>query len=177
MSLDVYIISDSPVKKDHGSGIFVRENGRTIEVSEEYWYQSHPGHEAVKIRHEQSEYETNEVYSSNITHNLTAMADAAGIYRALWKPFTLKLPKEVLASLGDLSYDQRYDLEEKTEVLAFDLIEPLREGLHKLKMDPEDYKMLNPENGWGNYEGLVEFVENYLNACYKYPTSKIVVSR
>lgn len=177
MSLDVYLISDHPIVKKSGSGIFIRENGRTVEVTEDYWYQSHPGEGAFKIRHEESEYETNEVYSSNITHNLTPMADAAGIYRALWKPFTLKLPKEVLASLGDLPYDQRYEIEESTEVFAKDLIEPLREGLHKLKLDPDNYKMLNPDNGWGTYEGLVQFVENYLNACYKYPNSKVKVSR
>ena len=27
-----------------------------------------------------------ELYSANITHNLTGMADAAGIYMHLWRP-------------------------------------------------------------------------------------------
>jgi hypothetical protein len=57
------------------------------------------------------------------------------------------------------------------------LIEPLRQGLHNLKSEPERYKKFNPENGWGSYDGLVKFVENYLNACYEYPDADVEVSR
>ena len=58
-----------------------------------------------------------------------------------------------------------------------ELIEPLRQGLHNLKIEPERYKKFNPENGWGSYDGLVKFVENYLNACYEYPDADVKVSR
>ena len=60
---------------------------------------------------------------------------------------------------------------------AKELIEPLRQGLHNLKSEPERYKKFNPENGWGSYDGLVKFVENYLNACYEYPDADVEVSR
>jgi hypothetical protein len=33
------------------------------------------------------------------------------------------------------------------------LIEPLKEGLHRLKSNPNKYKEFNPDNGWGDYEG------------------------
>lgn len=89
------------------------------------------------------------VFSGNITHNLGNMADAAGIYEALWHP-------------------ERIDI--KT---ASQLIDPLKAGLDLLKSDPEKYKKLNPENGWGNYEGLVDFVERYLAACLEYPDAEI----
>ena len=60
---------------------------------------------------------------------------------------------------------------------AKELIEPLRQGLHNLKSEPESYMKFNPENGWGSYDGLVEFVESYLNACYEYPDADVEVSR
>jgi hypothetical protein len=36
---------------------------------------------------------------------------------------------------------------------------------------------MNPENGWGTYEHLVKFVEEYILACDKYPESTIDISR
>lgn len=93
------------------------------------------------------------VYDANITHNLNTMATEAGIYELLWRPDEIQITK------------------------AKELIEPLRQGLHNLKSEPERYKKFNPENGWGSYDGLVKFVENYLNACYEYPDAIIEVSR
>lgn len=96
--------------------------------------------------------ETN-VFSRNITHNLSKMADAAGIYYALWRPDEIGI------------------------TTAAQLIEPLADGLALLKREPERFKALNPENGWGTYEGLVSMVEEYLCACMKDPDAKVSVSR
>ncbi len=93
------------------------------------------------------------VYDRNITHNLTEMADEAGIYKHLWRP------------------------EELFIFHAMDLIAPLKEGLSKLKADPERFKKFNPPNGWGSYENLVEFVEDYIVACVKNPDATITISR
>jgi len=101
-----------------------------------------------------SKYKTEEEgYWANITHNLGQMADAAGIYEALWRPEELKIKK------------------------AKKLIPLLEEGLRKLKEDPEKYKKFNSPNGWGMYEHFVPFVENYLNACKENPESIVSVSR
>ena len=151
MSLDVYLTVKEPIIKKASSGIFVRENGQTIEITQEEWNVRNPGREPIKF--EQKETETNEVYSANITHNLNRMASEAGIYEHLWRPDEIKITK------------------------AKELVEPLREGLHKLKSEPEKYKKFNPENGWGSYDGLVKFVDNYLNACYEYPEAEVNVSR
>jgi hypothetical protein len=151
MSLDVYLITKEPQMKKASSGIFIRENGQTKEISQEEWNSKNPGREAVSV--ENDAVETNEVYSANITHNLGKMADEVGIYEHLWRPDEIKVTK------------------------AKELIESLRQGLHNLKSDPERYKKLNPENGWGSYDGLVKFVEDYLNACYEYPDADIEVSR
>jgi hypothetical protein len=152
MSLDVYLTTIEPEIKKSSSGIFVRENGQTKEITHEEWNMRYPNTEPVIFKEEEIT-ETNTVYSANITHNLNTMASEAGIYEYLWRPDEINITK------------------------ASELIDPLREGLHNLKIDPERYKKFNPENGWGSYDGLVNFVENYLNACYEYPDAIIEVSR
>ena len=93
------------------------------------------------------------VFTSNITHNLGPMAKQAGIYLHLWRPDELGLTK------------------------ARELIEPLRLGLALLEQDPTGYRAYNPANGWGSYEGLVNFVREYLKACEAHPDAELSVSR
>jgi hypothetical protein len=150
MSLDVYLRFPG-VKKEHGSGIFIRENGATKEITREEWDRRYPDVEPVTFN--QKVYENDEVYSANITHNLNTMAEAAGIYECLWRP------------------------EEIGITLAAQLIDPLLSGLRELQDHEERFLPLNPPNGWGDYEGLVKFVEKYLLACIKYPEATVEVSR
>lgn len=150
MSLDVYLKIEKPILKK-SSGVFVRENGQTIEISQEEWNERFPDKEPVRVNTEQGE--TNYVFEYNITHNLNTMAEKAGIYQHLWRPEEL-----------NISY-------------AKDLIEPLRNGLKKLLDNPDYFKTFNPDNGWGDYSGLLRFVEEYLEACIEYPESIISVSR
>lgn len=151
MSLDVSLVTKEKYKRPVASGIFVRANGKTTQISDEEWKKTHPHQEPIRFKPENDL--TNEVYSDNITHNLTEMASHANLYLALWRP------------------------EEDGFKQAADLIEPLTEGLERLKAAPEKYKQYNPENGWGDYDGLLTFVENYLGACRQYPNAKIEVSR
>lgn len=92
------------------------------------------------------------VYEANITHNLGRMAEAAGIYKHLWRP------EEI-----DIS-------------LAGDLIAPLERGLAALKADPERFRQFDAPNGWGKYEHFVPFVEKYLDACRENPDATVNVS-
>lgn len=94
-----------------------------------------------------------EAYEANITHNLNRMADAAGLYEALWRPEEVGLMK------------------------AGQLIEPLERGLNRLIGDPEHFKQYNPASGWGSYDHLVRFVTKYLEACRAYPEATVRVSR
>lgn len=151
MSLDVSLVTEDKHPRPTGSGIFVRENGKTVEISEAEWKKRNPGREPVRFKN--PEPETNEVFSANITHNMTKMADEADLYYALWRP------------------------DERGWTHAHHIIPLLTTGLVDLKSSPETFKLLNPENGWGSYEGLVEFVESYLAACKQYPDAKIEVSR
>ncbi len=94
-----------------------------------------------------------ELYSSNITHNLNKMADAAGIYKHLWRPDEIGAKK------------------------AKDIIQPLKEGLAKMIAEPEKFKAYNAPNGWGMYEHFIPWVEKYLEACELFPDADIGVSR
>lgn len=97
--------------------------------------------------------DTEQVYWANITHNLGEMADAAGIYQALWRP------------------------EEINAKEAKDIIPIVEKGLADLKARPKHFGQFNASNGWGLYEHFVPFVEKYLEACKEYPDAVIKVSR
>lgn len=149
MSLDVYLSTPHLVTWET-SGIFVRENGQTKEISRAEWNERNPGHEpCVAVSAE----ETNEVYSANITHNLGSMAEEAGIYKHLWRPEEIGITK------------------------AAQLVEPLLDGLALMKADPPRFEKHNAKNGWGLYEHFVPWVENYLAACEENPTADVRVSR
>ena len=100
------------------------------------------------------------IFSMNITHNLGKMAGAVelsngmSLYDVLWRP-------------------------DEQEGLSFarDISELLDEGWNILLSDPEKYKRYNPENGWGSYDGLCNFVYNYRNACWDNPDAELRVSR
>lgn len=149
MSLDVYLTIDESVKR-HGSGIYIRESGSTREVTMDEWSERFPGKEPIVSSYS---YQSNTVFSRNITHNLGAMAREAGIYKHLWRP-------------DEIGIDT-----------AAELIEPLQMGLDRLKSNYLHYAEFNPSNGWGDYDGLVSFVSSYLTACKKYPQAKVSASR
>ena len=94
-----------------------------------------------------------EVYSGNITHNLGGMAREAGIYQHLWRPEELGITH------------------------ASQLVGPLTAGLELLKSDRPRFEAFNSPNGWGLYDHLVEFVENYLTACKANPEATVHAGR
>lgn len=152
MSLDVYLEYPIPGVVDLSGRIFVREGGRRIELTRAEWDERYPGREPVTTTvHELTE--TTEVYTDNITHNLAPMARAAGLWEPMWRP------------------------DENGYETARQLIEPLTEGLRRLVDDPALYKEMNPENGWGDYDGFVEFVKRYLWACQAHPDAVVRASR
>jgi hypothetical protein len=92
-----------------------------------------------------------QVFSGNVTHNLAGMAKEAGLYEVLWRP------------------------DENAFKLAGDAITTLERGLALLKAEPERFKAMDPENGWGTYDGLVDFVTRVLEACIENPNAQIRV--
>lgn len=94
-----------------------------------------------------------EVWETNITHNLTEMASEAGLYDVMWHPH------ETSVDIGKSA------------------IPYLEKGIRKLVKDKKELEKLNPENGWGDYDGLLGCAGEYLLMCRKYPSARIEVDR
>jgi len=153
MSLDVSLTLEDNSNLKFSSSIYIRENGLNREIA----LSENGGTNAFQIKSrlllDKYLFDSNEVYAANITHNLNTMADKANLYKPLWRPEELDITK------------------------AHQLIEPLSAGLSLLKSNPAYFTRFNPSNGWGDYDGLVSFVEGYLKACEQYPEAEVEVSR
>ena len=99
------------------------------------------------------------VYEGNITHNLNYMA------------------KEVKLSNGRTLYEVLWRPEEHNYTKARDIVPLLAEGIMILCSERERFLPFNPSNGWGNYDNLVQFTQNYLNACLENPDGEIQACR
>lgn len=89
-----------------------------------------------------------EVYSSNMTHNISRMCEEAGIEPFIWYP------------------------EDNGITLASHLIQPLREAIALMESDPPRFEKLNPKNGWGDYKHTVIWLKDILNHCEEYPLAR-----
>jgi hypothetical protein len=94
-----------------------------------------------------------EGFSANITHNLRAMAEEAGIYGIVWRP------------------------EENGITCARQLIGPLRMAIAEMWADPARFKKHNAPNGWGLYKHFLPWLEQYLAACEQMPDATVRASR
>lgn len=142
MSLDIDLIVDRVGK--NGTGIYYSLGDQVTELLVTEWNKAFPDKTLIL-----PQITCEAVFSANITHNLTKMADAAGIYETIWQPETLGF------------------------VIAEQLIKPLAEGRSALYHNPGRFSMYNPENGWGSYSTLVRLVEDYLKACIEFPKARI----
>jgi hypothetical protein len=118
-------------------------------------------------------YEVESLYSSNITHNLGKMADAAGIYEALWRPHRLVSGYNI----PENDYNAEYAFEEKQTIIAKHIIPIIEKGLKDLLDRPDYYRQFNAANGWGLYRHFVPWVQDYLVALKQYPEAIVKVSR
>ena len=94
-----------------------------------------------------------EIYSSNITHNLGKMASEAGVYECLWRP------------------------DEHGITYARQIIEPLEAGVALLATQKARFEKFNSPNGWGTWEHFLPFCAYYLQACRDHPDALVKVSR
>ena len=95
----------------------------------------------------------NDLFRKNITHNLRTMANAAGVYNALWRA------------------------PENNIVQARQLVPILKVGIEKLTSNPEEFYQFNSENGWGTYDQFLPWLKELLEECQTYPNAYIRISR
>ena len=112
-------------------------------------------------------------YTANITHNLGEMAEAAGLYEALWRPYRLKEGYNI----PDSHCDEEYEFEADNPVQAHEIIPIIEKGLEDMKDRPKHYEKFNSPNGWGMYHNFVPWIEEYLKALKEYPESFVECDR
>ena len=105
----------------------------------------------ISLEIEVTEYK--DVFSSNITHNLTDMAKEAGIYMHVWRPDEIGL------------------------CFAEDIVEPLESAIKEMKKEPERFRKHDAPNGWGTYSQFLPWLVELLEACKENPKAKISTSR
>jgi membrane carboxypeptidase/penicillin-binding protein PbpC len=81
------------------------------------------------------------------------MAQEAGVYEVMWRADEYKITH------------------------AKHMIYALEEGIKILEDDPEYFRKFEPENGWGNYEGLLGVAKQLLELCVANPEATVEVSR
>ena len=90
------------------------------------------------------------LFDENYTHNVTPMWRKAGVYDALYNSDGLH---------------------------AIEISDKLSKGIQDMESKPDEYKLLNPENEWGNYDGALKFLIEFYEACQEHPKSIIGVSK
>jgi hypothetical protein len=54
-------------------------------------------------------------------------------------------------------------------------LQKLRKGLKEMQDNKKIYEALNPDNGWGNYEGAIEVIETLIKWALESPKAKFYV--
>ena len=108
-----------------------------------------------------------------MSYSIELRIDTGGLDPATvweWPGMTWNLSPMYRKALGGilLTFDK---------MMADDMAAKLEAGLADMT-DPanvEAYKALNPPNGWGDYEGAVDFIARFLEACKAHPKAFVRV--
>lgn len=65
------------------------------------------------------------------------------------------------------------DLHTKT---ADDALDDLRRAVQHMQDHPDVYRALEPSNGWGSYDGALDYLRRLLDACTTHPEAMIRIS-
>jgi len=144
MSLDLYLKTKE--KKTHkGTGVFIRENGSTRELTTIEEVQKYfPSFDTSNIRVEEREDDV--VWNGNITHNLVPMAliikanNGTNLYQLLWHPNENGFDNVTPQYTSMLCECLKYMITNKMSLIPYSSV-----------------------NKWGTYEQLKEFVEEYIS--------------
>lgn len=52
----------------------------------------------------------------------------------------------------------------------------LSKGVAVMRADPARFQAMNPENGWGDYDSWLDYLDRIIDACQRYPGAVLEVS-
>lgn len=59
--------------------------------------------------------------------------------------------------------------------IAADIVPTVCEASIDMRRNPEKYRKLTPENGWGSYEGALETLQWLLEMCEEHPLATVQI--
>ncbi|NUR38796.1 MAG: hypothetical protein HOV73_01750 [Streptomyces sp.] len=59
---------------------------------------------------------------------------------------------------------------------AGDALEQLTEAVARMRATPDHYRAMEPANGWGNYDGALQYLDRLRDACESHPKTTIRIS-
>lgn len=62
-------------------------------------------------------------------------------------------------------------------MMAEKAVQPLSQAVLRMRADPEAYVPMEPSNGWGSYQGAMDFMDRILKACRKHPALTIYIDK
>ncbi|MFE2469763.1 hypothetical protein [Streptomyces mirabilis] len=62
------------------------------------------------------------------------------------------------------------------ESSAEDALENLQRAVAAMEADRARYEAMNPTNGWGNYEGALDYLRRLRDACASHPKATIHIT-
>lgn len=103
-------------------------------------------------------------WEGNYTHNTNHMIRSASVPE--WVVEDVSVAEEVLfrKPVGGLCWGD-FDGKPGKHVSVF-----CAEILTELEANPEKYIAMNPPNGWGSYDTLIDFIRGVKAACDRFPT-------
>lgn len=149
MSLDLYVKTKNPILSS-GTGVFVRENGRTFELKTVEDVRSRfPDADLSNISVDTGE--TFEFFHINLTHNLTEMASHIpcgnhSAYELLWHP------ERMWGECDVKKYIEEWNYTEEGWKLRPEWVSMLEEAMKYALKHEKELSAYNPDNGWGSYE-------------------------
>lgn len=60
---------------------------------------------------------------------------------------------------------------------AWEIIYPIERGIERMESDPPTYRLMEPDNKWGSYEGALAYLRWIAETAKANPTATITVSR
>ena len=90
-----------------------------------------------------------------------------------WRNYTSNVSGMWHKALGGISLGTLLD----PEPVAETLVEPLNRAIGEMMESPEVFRQMNPPNGWGDYEGALEFLVWIRDRCMMWPKARVHVWR
>ncbi|MFE9372275.1 hypothetical protein ACFYM2_21245 [Streptomyces sp. NPDC006711] len=67
-------------------------------------------------------------------------------------------------------------LADLADAYAGDSFPALQRAVAAMEAEPDEYRAMNPKNGWGDYDGALNYLRALRDACAAYPKARIYIS-